>query len=372
MATLARVLSVGDEIRLGESAGTSISIPTKQLLLGQKMGFLKTTEIPDGFSSISSIQLRFLRTGTGTLYLKFGCSHISQTSGSTPTEDVDSYTEYAITGDAGDIQNVTIPASAYNGLTGMVAGDTLAIGAYRDASGATDTYTTDLEVVEFLIIFTIGTTTTASTGDRSQKILGKVLFTVGNSIPSFATAFKRIGEQVIYDIMKDYSVKIAQETMCLEKSGTLTIASSAATEPTGLLRLKLIELGTNLYLQMFEIDIEDYDNLSRRSFSGIPQTPMYYKRWNGTITVYPAVTSDSYTVYYIGIPTTTPSSSVDPETPEKFDKAIEYGVVSEVATMFGNINLATMYMRRYDQELQKVIQYHSKANSRILELASHE
>jgi hypothetical protein len=369
MATLHRFLGVGDEVRLGTSVGTSISIPTKQLLLGQEMGFLKTIEVIKGYTSISSITLRILLTGTGNLYLKFGCSHTAQASGSTPTEDVDTYTVYAVTGTAGNFFNITVPASAYNSLTSMVAGDTLSISVYRGADDVTDTYTTDLEVVGFNVLFSTGADAETSTGDRSKKILGKIVNTVSGAVGRHPKLEFNIPETLIYDIMGDYVTKMAQEFHCLETSSTLTVSSSAASEPTGFLKFKQIELDTDLYIQPKEIDVKDYDILQRRDYTDPIQTPLYYKRWNGTITFFPAVTSDSYTAYWYTLPTTTPSATVDPETPAQYDKAIEYGAISEVAVMAGRNDLAGLYLKRYEEEMDRIASNRGLSITADLEVA---
>lgn len=353
--------------RVGESGSVSLSIPTEALLLGQKMGFLKSTEIPLGYTSISSIQLRYISTGTGNLYLKFAISHTSQTTGSTTTEDVDSYTVYAA-GTSGKVVNVVVPASSYNGLTGMVAGDTLSLGGYRDDSVATDTYTSDLEVVGFLIIFSTGASPETGDGDRSKNILGKTLLTLTGNIDKSSKATFKIPESAIYDIIGDYATKIAQELYCLETSSVLTVTSSATSEPTGFLKLKQIVLGTDLYIQPVELDVSDYDILTRNSYVDPVQTPLYYKRWAGTITFFPAVASDSYTTYWYTLPTTVPSSTVDPETPAQYDKAIEYGVISEVAIMAGRNDIADRYNERYLRELDTIAINRSRTDTVPLEI----
>jgi len=345
-----------EELGLGEDSGASLSVPFKSLALGQKMYWRKSGVIPLGYTSISSIQLRFIRKGTGNLYIKFACSHTAQATGSAPSEDVDSYTTYTETSADSSMGNLTVPSTAYNGLTGMAAGDTLSLTVYRDDSGATDTYTTDFDVAGFLITFSTGVDVEASTGDRSKRILGKVLLTIGSPLGKMARTDYNIPEAAIYSIMGDYATKIAEDLLCLETSTTLTVTSSAGSEPTGFISLKLIELGTDLYIQPKEIDLIDYDLIVRNNYYSDPiQTPLYYKRWNGTITFHPTVDSDSYTIYYYTRPTTTPSSSADPETPSNYDKIIEYGTISEVAAMVGRSDLINIYSVKYQQEMDNAL-----------------
>jgi hypothetical protein len=353
-------------VRLGETS--PISIPVRGLLLGQLMGADAATEVPQGYASIQSIALRYHRTGTGNLYLKFACSKIGTTAGSA-TEDADSYTVY-IAG-ANDIESIPVPGTAFNGLS-FSTGDVLTLAVYRDDSVATDTYSTDFDVIGFSVTFTTGAGSALGTGDRSKKILGKIQLAVTGSVDESAKLNLKIPEETIYDIMGDYAMKVAQETLCLENSSTLTIVNSTTTEPSGFLRLKLIELDENLSLPLVEIDLEDFDGLSRYDFAGTAQTPLYYKRWNGTITLNPDVATGSYPVYYWGVPTTTPSSTIDPETPAKFDKAIEYGTLSEVAMIIGRNDLAGVANIKYESEIGKIKINQWKTKSRMLQLQSHE
>lgn len=174
MATKYVWLGVGDSARIGESVSIPLSLPTQSLMFGQKMGFLKSIDVPLGYTAISAIKFYFRRTGTGNLYLKFATAHTSKTSGSTPTEDVDSYTVYAGGSADSKIAFVTVPAIAYSALTAltaMTAGDLFSIAAYRDASVATDTYTTDLDVAGFLIEFTTASYSSGTVAAATNAII---------------------------------------------------------------------------------------------------------------------------------------------------------------------------------------------------------
>lgn len=358
-----------EELGLGEDSGASLSVPFKSLALGQKMYFRKIGVVPAGYVNISSIALSFIKKGTGNLYLKFACSHTAQAAGSAPTEDVDSYTTYTEASDDGSMGNITVPASAYNSLTGMAKGDVLSLAVYRDASGVTDTYTTDFDITGFFVTFTTGTDVEATDGDRSKNILGKVLLMISGGVGKMSKANFNIPEAVIYSVMGDYATKLAQELFCLETSSTLTVTDSEASEPTGFLKLKQIELGTDLYIQPKELDVSDFDIVTRYQYSDSIQTPLYYKRWNGTITFNPTIASDSYTAYWYSLPTTTPSASADPETPAKYDKAIEYGTISEIANMAGRVDLANLYLNKYQQELDTLAVNRGRTDTIPLEIS---
>jgi hypothetical protein len=169
MATKKVWLGVGDSVGLGETSPISISI--QSLLLDQVMTFRKSVEVPLGYTTISAITLRYRRTGTGNLYLKFASSHIASASDSTPTEDADSYTVYAAGTADNKIANITVPASAYNALTGMSAGDVFNIAVWRDDSGATDTYTTDFDVAGFLVEFTVASVSGGAIAAATNAII---------------------------------------------------------------------------------------------------------------------------------------------------------------------------------------------------------
>ncbi|MBE3140883.1 MAG: hypothetical protein IMZ53_09900 [Thermoplasmata archaeon] len=100
--------------------------------------------------------MRYRTTHAGNLYLKFASSHVDTLTASTPTTDeTDSYTVYAGGGTSGKVTNVTVPAAAYNALTGMTVGDIFGIAVVRNAENATDTYADDLQIVGFLVEFTV-------------------------------------------------------------------------------------------------------------------------------------------------------------------------------------------------------------------------
>jgi hypothetical protein len=145
---------------MGTSVTVPLAVPTQSLMLGQEMGFLRSVEIPTDCIAISSIKLIYRKTGTGNLYLKFAFAR-SPKAGGTLTEDSDSYTAYAAGTD--DVVSVSVPVSAYNGLTSIAVGDTLYLACYRNDTDPLDTYTTDLEVIGFLIDFAVSTTTTSTT-----------------------------------------------------------------------------------------------------------------------------------------------------------------------------------------------------------------
>jgi hypothetical protein len=172
---------VGDTVRFGTSASQALAMPVQLLQndAGVETGFLKNGEIIYGYTGISAIRFYYRRTGTGNLYLKFASAYMPKASGSTLTEDADSYTVYNVAAiDLTKTYFITVPASAYNALVAlpMVVGETLNLAAYRYDDGVNDTYTTDLEAVGFAIDFSVDPAT-VGTGYCTQTDLERSIGT---------------------------------------------------------------------------------------------------------------------------------------------------------------------------------------------------
>jgi phage gp36-like protein len=157
MATKSVFLGVDVSQRVGESLSVPLSIPTLSLMAGQDqpMAIIKSTVVPAGYDSIQSITLRYRKTGTGNLYMKFAASQTVPTPGSVPVEDSSNYDQYAEATADNSMGSITVPTAAYDGLSSLAEGDALGIAVYRDSSNVLDTYTTDLDVYGFLIVFSV-------------------------------------------------------------------------------------------------------------------------------------------------------------------------------------------------------------------------
>ncbi|HEY4611420.1 MAG TPA: hypothetical protein VII11_00375 [Bacteroidota bacterium] len=113
-------------------------------------------QVPKYFGSIASIKLYYKRQHAGDLYLRFKTSHIDVSNPPASTVvDSGSYTAYAGGGSDGKVASVTVPSSAYDGLTSIDAGDVLAIKIERDAADATDTYEADFQVAFLEVLFNV-------------------------------------------------------------------------------------------------------------------------------------------------------------------------------------------------------------------------
>jgi len=204
-----------------------------------------------------------------------------------------------------------------------------------------------------------------ATGDRTKQILGKVEFALaGLNSDGLSGLLQRVPESLFLDTMGDIAYRLCEDTLCLEKStASLTVASSTVAEPSGFYRGKLIVMPSGYSFQLKELSINDFDLLGRPLSAVAGQTPLYYKRFAGSLTFYPTITSATYTMYYYGVPTTTPSGAVDPETPQFMDKCIEYGTIAELAAMIGNTNLYTIYLDKYERERQRAMQSHRRRHT---------
>ena len=147
-------LGVGDSVRFGEDVSIPLAIPTQALLDSTTVnGFLRSTPVPEGFTSISSIKLVYRKTstGSGNINLKFALAYVPKAGGAA-VEDVDSYTRYTIATGT-DLAEITVPAAAYSGLSAMTTGDMFFLSTYRNKADVLDTYVGNLDVAGFLIAY---------------------------------------------------------------------------------------------------------------------------------------------------------------------------------------------------------------------------
>ena len=189
-------------------------------------------------------------------------------------------------------------------------------------------------------------------GDRTKKIVGRVWAIIADGGPNIPAPVDR--ESLIHGAINDFQRRIAEEALCVETSANLTVSSGTTSEPSGFFRFKLIALPSGQTLQVEELDLTEYDYITRYSPTSFPQSPIYFKRWAGTLTFYPTPSNATYTGYYWKIPSTDVSTSVDPETPAIFDKAIEYGVLSDIAALVRKPDLIKIYHPLFLEELERV------------------
>ena len=186
---------------------------------------------------------------------------------------------------------------------------------------------------------------------RTDKLFSQcqlTLATVGET--KLKDVINYLPEAVIYDKLDEAQHQIASDLLCIEKSGTLTMSSGSASEPSGFYRLKQIVLPTSQTVQPIEVTASEYDDIIRKYTTNTGQSPIFYWRWAGSIKTYPNLSDGSYTVYYFGVPTTTIAYGTEPETPTYMDRALLFWAVKECAMMVGRADLATMYDERYDRE----------------------
>lgn len=182
-------------------------------------------------------------------------------------------------------------------------------------------------------------------GDRTTGILGRVRLRTGLDT-------KKYPDSLIYSTIGLAAQELAERILCLEQSGTITIdANGDASTPAGFYRLKQIVMPTNVRFQPTELDPQRFDLVKRQLFSAATTYVQWYKIWgNGaTISFYPVPAIATWTILYYGLPTTTPSASVDPETPARMDRMIEYYVCSDILP----IDQSVPFRALYNQELER-------------------
>lgn len=204
-----------------------------------------------------------------------------------------------------------------------------------------------------------------ASGDRTKQIMGKVQFALaGLNSGNISGLVQRVPDALFLDTMGEIATRLCEDTLCLEKStASLAVATSTASEPSGFYRGKLIVMPSGYSLQLKELSVNDFDMLARPIGSMLGQTPLFYKRFGGTLTFYPTVTSATYTMFYHGIPTTTPTAAIDPETPSFMDKCIEYGVLAELSAMLGDQVKYAIYMDKYERERIRAMQSFRKTKT---------
>lgn len=189
-------------------------------------------------------------------------------------------------------------------------------------------------------------------GDRTDKIRSKVRLALGMVDSDLPIPVDL--DTLVHDTIDDYQKRIAEELLCIETSANLTITSGTTSEPAGYFRLKQIVLPTGSTLQVEEVDVSEYDNITRITPFPSIQKPIYFKRWAGTWTFYPTPDNGTWSCFYYKVPSTNVSTSVDPETGTQFDKAIEYGVISDIAPVIRRPDLTDLYTILYTQEMNRL------------------
>lgn len=199
-------------------------------------------------------------------------------------------------------------------------------------------------------------------GDRTKKIFERVrLFTGIENID-------KIPDSLIYFTIDDFQKKLAEETLSIESSANLSIISGVVAEPVGFYRLKFIQIaGTAIKLIPKEITLEEYDLLNRY-YLGLAGslTQYFFKRWGGTLTFYPSPGTVGWTGYYYKLPSTNVSISIDPETPARYDKVLEYGTIADLSPLAGRE--PTYYLARFEKELDDAKASQARTKTRPLEI----
>jgi hypothetical protein len=110
--------------------------------------------VPPCMTSISAIHVDYKGEHTGNLFLHFYTAHINNGASVVVEEDkTDGFTQYVGTDNVGDYERITVPSDAYNGLSGIIGGETIFMRIRRYATHACDTYATTWRVASASITF---------------------------------------------------------------------------------------------------------------------------------------------------------------------------------------------------------------------------
>lgn len=131
-----------------------ITIPTIEFANGVLQTIEALMKIPTGATSIAAVYLDFLFTAAGNVYMKFNLGHIDTDANAVQEVDTsDAYATYASPGTGAIFGAITVPAGAYNELTGIEAHDLISLKVFRDATNASDTMETGLRCLGARIQF---------------------------------------------------------------------------------------------------------------------------------------------------------------------------------------------------------------------------
>lgn len=199
---------------------------------------------------------------------------------------------------------------------------------------------------------------------RTPRIASQVQFHLaGMDKAELEKVTKLLPLTVIHDQIQRAQTILAEETLCLESTGTLTVSSNSATQPTDFYRLKLIRMPSLQWYQAQEIDVGEWDQISRLIKFAVG-TQWYY-RWNGTIKFYYNLADGSYDVYYYALPSTTVSTSVDPVVPAYMDNALTLFAVKELLPIAGKADRAGFYEAKYREEMERVMRSYRRSKGSI-------
>lgn len=210
----------------------------------------------------------------------------------------------------------------------------------------------------------------SSTSNRIGKILSQATLILDR----FANArikgiMRTLPTSLLYDIVQRGQEMLSEETLCLHKSASLTFTSGVAAEPSGFYRMDFLVLAATEADQPIEVDVEEYDRLSRQLTSqdtaggnAVP-ADQYIYRFGGSFYTWDTLSNGSYTLYYWGRPTTTVASDTNPETPAYMDTCLLYYLVKEAASIVEEDNVGVMYAVKFDEEFSRIQSAHSRTQT---------
>jgi hypothetical protein len=201
---------------------------------------------------------------------------------------------------------------------------------------------------------------------RSTKIIDKAMLVVGQNNPVAS-------DVLLYKVATDVSRRIAEETLSIETSDTLSITASETDydEPSGFYRLKALHTPGSTLFGTQEVDRSELDTIEQNT-PNLGGGTICFARWGGQMRFYPQPSAGTYTLYYYGLPTSTMSSSSEPETPSYQDDLIFYGLMCEILPLVGKFDMVQYYESKYGQEFQRCLNSHRRTKTTSLEIYPHE
>jgi hypothetical protein len=305
--------------------------------------------VPSDFDSFTSVELIIVSVATGEARIRFGSSRFDLSMPSLVESCNGSYSNYVTGLGDSSLKYINVPIDAWSGLSAINPNDAFNFIIDRNGAHGTDTLSGDLNIVGLRVMYNITQTISTDLGLRTKKITDRILSLLG------VTSNDKIPLTTIYGYMDDAQSEIAETALCIESSDSMTVTGNVATEPTGFYRMKLIELGTGTLIQPAEVSVTDYDLMTKVTFASTILRGMFFKRWGGSLKFYPTLDNGTYTCYFYKSPSTNVSAICSPETPARYDPAIEAYAVYHLAPFVGKEALVPLYKSVYESQLKDAI-----------------
>ena len=202
MATKTIILTTTGATTPDTSSGAYVTFPMPDAQVTRCIVPL-SDGVPTDFYAISAVYLIIRSASTGNLYLRVGTTRFDLSAEGAVESVTGSYAAYAGGAGTGITEFISLPSAAWSTLTDLNAGDILNFVIDRDASNASDTYNTDLDVIGIKFVYDIGWAAGshyASQSDMEYRIGTARLAQYTNDTANATTPNATIIEKILTDV----------------------------------------------------------------------------------------------------------------------------------------------------------------------------